>query len=495
MLSRITHQLILLLLLCLLVSCVPLSERKKVELIRPDMIKVVCFEPPPDVIVKAGKFDANIAVKKIGELVKGTVEANIDPQRIREIAPDVNAFEVMQFRFCVDYGNGAFTPAEYQKFIRDIVPIYRKQEVETLRWKKVDIVQKVAGQTNYLKAPWTDISWIDDSEGWLCGIREGGGGGGDVGRGILLRTKDGGITWSEVDKQNFNSGKGQFTWGPTGTYVYTWSEVGPITSMLFYKRHLGGSQYRTEGWLSSYTGVYATDDGGENWERKSPPPDHPQRYAHFARIVDIEGFHQIYAVGWQGISHWPGPNGNWELQMPTYSYAVGSVFVGPDREIWAVGHAPNFDKRSYQGAIYYLAPRFSKWEIVRLSGIELEFDQSFTDIFLTDYTIALVIGQKGLILRGVRNRVGDWAWIKVPSNTEETLNSITYADNRLWVVGSGGVILYSVDKGEHWTKLPTVKDEQGLALNLNRVRFFGHTGWIAGDGVVLRLGKTRSDSD
>ena len=76
------------------------------------------------------------------------------------------------------------------------------------------------------------------------------------------------------------------------------------------------------------------------------------------------------------------------------------------------------------------------------------------------------------------------------SNTEETLNSITYADNRLWVVGDGGVILYSIDKGKQWKSLDTIKDEQGIPINLSRVRFFGHVGWITGDRVILTLKST-----
>lgn len=359
-----------------------------------------------------------------------------------------------------------------------------------LQWKVFGITKKIGGLSNTLYAPWTDIHWID-SDGWLSGIIDGGGGGGDVGRGILLRTKDGGRTWTEIEKEKFNSGKGKFNWGPCGphrpcgTYEYSWSEVGPITSMLFYKRHLGGGMYRTEGWLSSYTGIYSTENGGEDWERKTPIPGDPDGYAHFSQIVDIEGFHQIYAVGWQGIAHWPNPNdGRWELQFPTFCYGIFSVTVTPERDIWAVGHGPNVCNRINQGAIYYLAAQSHNWQILP-TGIELPRNQTFYDIVLPDYSTALVVGEKGLILRGIRSKEEKWTWSKVESHTDELLRSITYADNTFWVVGTGGVILYSVDQGKTWTKFQTVRDKDGKGINLNRVRFLSGKGWIVGNGIVL----------
>jgi photosystem II stability/assembly factor-like uncharacterized protein len=106
---------------------------------------------------------------------------------------------------------------------------------------------------------------------------------------------------------------------------------------------------------------------------------------------------------------------------------------------------------------------------------------------LTDHTTAIVIGQKGLILRGVRNEAGDWAWSKVPSGSKETLNSVAFGSDKLWIAGNGGLILYSVDNGKHWTELSEKLKPPGLTANLKRIRFFESTGWIVGDDVVLKL--------
>ena len=204
----------------------------------------------------------------------------------------------------------------------------------------------------------------------------------------------------------------------------------------------------------------------------------------------------MYAVGWQGIAHGvpdvAGQKGQWFLELPSYSFAIASVFVGPDREVWAVGHAPNYGERHYSGAVYYKAPRSNQWTMLALPGINLEFDQSFSDVLLTDYSTAVIIGQRGLILRGSRQEDKSWIWQQVQSPTTQDLNSITYQDGTIWIVGNSGTILFSSDNGKTWSVLPLIVEGAGrVKNNLRRLKFFGETGWIAGDTVVLKGSPTR----
>ncbi|MDK2744336.1 MAG: hypothetical protein NDI90_15620 [Nitrospira sp. BO4] len=85
--------------------------------------EVTCFEPPKDVVEKGGGVDASIAIKEIGEVLKASGSAKVDTQRIREISTGVNDFEVLEFRFCTQYGNEVLTPQEYQKFQTEVLPI------------------------------------------------------------------------------------------------------------------------------------------------------------------------------------------------------------------------------------------------------------------------------------------------------------------------------------------------------------------------------------
>jgi hypothetical protein len=147
---------------------------------------------------------------------------------------------------------------------------------------------------------WTDMTWIGP-EGWLCGSINEGGGGGDVGRGVLLHTKNQGSWWVETKKEAFESGRGHFNWG---SRPYSWLEIGPIKTCRFFMRELGGGKRRVEGWLAAKTGVYSTRDGGKTWRRSTPRPDeagyHPP-FAHFEGLADVEQFSDVYAVGWQGM--------------------------------------------------------------------------------------------------------------------------------------------------------------------------------------------------
>jgi len=337
---------------------------------------------------------------------------------------------------------------------------------------------------------WRDIFW-SGPEGWLCGAIDEGGGGGDVGRGILLHTKDGGYSWTEFDKNNFLSGQGTFTWGPNGNRQYSWFEVGPIYSCSWYRRAIGKGSYRTEAWLASATGIYFSDDGGTRWKRSTPPPDDPKRYAFFFRYANVEAGSEIYAVGWQGIAHWPGSGQRWELQMPTYSYQINSITImggSENRSVWAVGRAGldtegNSGDRSH-GAIYHLTWPENRWEKVPLPGISFLPGQSLNDILLVNYETVFAVGQKGLILRGAKTD-GKWNWASLSVPTKEDLNSLGYADGTLWVVGNAGVILESRDDGKTWVST-SVKDEGGKAPNLQRIHFFDNTGWVVGDGVVLK---------
>jgi len=381
----------------------------------------------------------------------------------------------------------------YSKILRII-----KRPKITLHWEISPINAEVDGlEHGELKALWTDIYW-HKSKGWLGGIIEGGGGGGDVGRGLVLRTIDRGASWKRIPQENLASGTGKFRWAPCASdepkescerhYLYRWKDVGPVTALAFYKPV---GQEKLLGILASTTGLYGSEDDGEHWHRMTPPPDGPGGYAHFGNFATIEGFHEMYAVGWQGIAHGipdvAGQQGQWFLELPSFSFAIASVFVGPDREIWAVGHGPNYGERHYKGAVYYKAPRSNKWTLLALPGINLEFDQSFSDILLTDYSTAVIIGQRGLILRGLRQDSTGWIWQQVQSPTTQDLNSITYQDGTIWIVGSSGTILCSRDNGMTWSVLPLIVEGTGkVKNNLRRLKFFGETGWIVGDTIVLK---------
>lgn len=486
----------------LLAACAADPNIRKTIVITGPNGTITCVEPPPAVIARltqrSGEVDAS--VKRVGELLKASAESRvaIDPQRIREISPDVEAFEVVAFDLCVQYGNGILSREEYRKFI-EILPLFRQgtgkpatRLDESARWKTVPITSAV--DTEGRRASWEAVSWLDAKEGWLVGAVREGGGGGDVGTGLLLHTSDGGETWTETPKTVFDSGSGRFTWGPTGTRSYSWTEVGPINAIMLYRRDLGQGKVRAEGWLAAATGVYASEDGGIRWTRRTPPPNHPERYAFFFDLASIEAFAEVYAVGWQGIAHWPGRHGAWELQRTAYDYPVVGIEVlggSETRSVWAVGRA-GVDEQGNRGseshgALYHLSWPANAWEQVSLPGIRFKTAQSLNDVLPLDPDSVVAVGDQGLILRGTRDPDGGWTCTRamVPSDVEN-LQSVARDDQVLWAVGDRGGIYRSRDGGATWVLAHVATDEKGRGVPLRRVRVRADRVWALGLGVVLK---------
>jgi hypothetical protein len=110
------------------------------------------------------------------------------------------------------------------------------------------------------------------------------------------------------------------------------------------------------------TGIYQSLDGGENWQRSTPMPDDPGSpvpYAHFSNLFRIVSSEEIFATGWQGISRWSARDPAWDVQVPTQSYAINSIYAyptgSPDWDVWAVGQSGAIQDRYRM--IYHLIYR------------------------------------------------------------------------------------------------------------------------------------------
>jgi ankyrin repeat protein len=117
---------ILILLLATLVACAAQpSARTPHQMTRTDGISVRCLEPPPDVITRTQSVNIDLAVKNLGDVVRGSAGTQLDSERIRTISAQVADFEVIEFRFCMQYANGVLTPEEYRRFLR-LLPLLRE---------------------------------------------------------------------------------------------------------------------------------------------------------------------------------------------------------------------------------------------------------------------------------------------------------------------------------------------------------------------------------
>jgi hypothetical protein len=298
-----------------------------------------------------------------------------------------------------------------------------------------------------------------------------------------------GSSWKEA--KNIISGRGAFNWGG---YQYNWTDVGPIYSILLYARERTEGEIIVNGYIATMTGMYHaaaprahfTDE--VEWQRSTPEPGGAVPFTHFGFLAGIEGDNELYACGWPGIANWVR-GGRWTLQMKAFTFSVGMVAVagGSDnRSVWAVGRAGEDDFGNWgsesHGALYHLEWPENRWQRMRLSGIEFEEAQNLLGLHAVDRSHLFIVGENGLFIRGVRDRNRSWVWQRVLMPSLESLYRVLVNEFGLWVIGAKVTILNSVDHGQHWTAL----DVAGVDSALLGIRFYGETGWIVGNNVVLK---------
>ena len=82
-------------------------------------------------MVKGATANADLAAANIGTLLKGTGGVSVDIERIRQEVPkDVAAFEVIDYRLCIQYGNRVLSKEEYLSFTKQILPAIKQQTPE-----------------------------------------------------------------------------------------------------------------------------------------------------------------------------------------------------------------------------------------------------------------------------------------------------------------------------------------------------------------------------
>ncbi len=146
------------LLLLVVSSCASPSKRNLNEFILKDGTRIKCVEPPPDVVTKGIKVNAEVAAQKVGSLLKGTGGVDVDIERIRqEVPPDVSTFEIVEYRICIQYVNGLLSKGEYNAFTRQILPALKnkipEQEAAQLVIEGVDDPLALIPQTNQPRPP------------------------------------------------------------------------------------------------------------------------------------------------------------------------------------------------------------------------------------------------------------------------------------------------------------------------------------------------------
>jgi hypothetical protein len=348
-------------------------------------------------------------------------------------------------------------------------------------WVRVEVRDSLR---NPIKADvWKDIFWTEGAngwhKGWLAGVRSW-----DPRQGILLYTDNVNDAWEDVTSS-------------VGV-------VGPITSLEFLHERFfpDGDLEHQDGVLAAYSGIYRIKYkrgsflvNRVDWRPFNPAPP---ANANFERLAFIG--HEIYAAGWAGIQHWTKAENRWrhEFVAPREIRSIFTDRTPDDPEVWAVGRGGDA-KSTDRGAIYRLIDPVNRtWrqETLPLDELGVGPNDAFSDITLLDRNTVVVVGDKGLIIRGLRDSAATtWKWQRIDSRTNENLLGIYFVRERgtLWTIGEQGAILRGRQNGTSWRVLLRVDMPDKSEPKLTRIRFHGsNVGWIVGRNVLLRYVRTET---
>ena len=89
---------------------------------------VTCIKPPPEIFTTAIEAQLNASTPKLGEIAKANLTANQKVEKLRETLPEVQSFEVLEYRFCRMYANGLIDKPTYNDMVKQVLPQFSKKQ-------------------------------------------------------------------------------------------------------------------------------------------------------------------------------------------------------------------------------------------------------------------------------------------------------------------------------------------------------------------------------
>jgi photosystem II stability/assembly factor-like uncharacterized protein len=271
------------------------------------------------------------------------------------------------------------------------------------------------GGLNWLLACTSDcqlnyVYFRNDTLGWVVGNR-----------GLILKTVDGGLSWTEQ---------------PRDSQLLLNAASFP-NDMVGYA--VGDSISQSS---NSVGVILKTTDGGDNWYIISYL-DSAIHLSDVAFVDDSTG----WVVGSARKSQAGNPRGiilnttdggvSWSIQqISSDSFDYTGVTFPSINEGWVI---------SIEGKILHTSDGGYNW-IDQISHIQ----NDLYDISFDDSNIGWAIGYDGVI---IKTEDGGELWFCQTSNTNNVLFSCSFVDaNYGWIVGGSGIILQTTDGGDNWIK-------------------------------------------
>ncbi|MGH9932194.1 MAG: YCF48-related protein [Pyrinomonadaceae bacterium] len=265
------------------------------------------------------------------------------------------------------------------------------------------------------RSPNIKVQFVNSRVGWIVGPR-------------LLKTTDGGKTWTEIRHEDFGTFEGEYIGYGHRSLQFVDSATGV---------QLGGNV------------IAKSTDGGRTWTENLSIPkpadqDMPPQSLFFIspKVGWVVGEY-VYGTNdvgrsWLALSR--APIGNDQRQR---SMRIAPSYANYMPALW-FSDAQNGLMARLDGEVYATTDGGKTWEK------RWSVEKSITDMFFISAQDGWIVGNEGLV--GITNDAGR-TWTSIPPPTKANLTSVFFV-NKLagCAVGYGGEILYTKDGGVTWKR-------------------------------------------
>jgi len=312
------------------------------------------------------------------------------------------------------------------------------------------------------------VFFADERTGWLAGLADG--------FPVIVRTDDGGDSWTEQAHESFSEGGFStlyFLDAHTGFAAghnnelfkttdggATWTlKTTPDPSLNF--REFADIDFpdALTGYAQRDDTLFVTTDGGETWQQTAGQP-RPDRWTYLTSI-DFPDAMQGYVSDNYGGIHFTSDGGvTWtkSYQEPGWNTILDVKMLNAQYGFAAgIGVIARTDNGT-------------DWQS-QVKGTQV----ALRSIRFADKTTGWTAGDDGTILY---TENGGATWVEQQSNTDQRLLDIAVADaGHVWIVGRNGTMLRTVNGGADW-----VVQHTGTGKHIHAVHFVNTTqGWAVGD--------------
>lgn len=331
-----------------------------------------------------------------------------------------------------------------------------------------------------------DVFFIDSQNGFIGGCKNFRYPSGDLGiLGILLATRDGGITWSAVNiPYTLNVLSVYFPNADTG-YAGCFEQILKTTDGGYSWYSIAGLHPKDIFFINCNTGFascqlancgsfYKTTDGGLSWTETYMQEGGNSIYfindsVGFVAQGGMTGFSPF--VYWGAISKTTDGGLNWTKIIPDTTICFNSIYFISADTGYAVGIT-----RAEEGFILKTTDGGDNWQT-----IVCENSPGLNSVFFTCNNTGYVAGSFGILWSTTDAGA---TWDGLPDGTTASLKSVCFTSENLgFAVGEHETILKTSDAGTNWTSVYS-----GTDRCMNSVYFTdATTGYIVGEqGMIYK---------